>query len=150
MSEPVFFLDVNVPMYAAGKSHPYKEACVWLLTEIANDRLSVAIDTEIVQEVLYRYGVLRAHELAVEMATNLLDLIPTVLPVRMEDIQRAVRLFEQYAPQGVKGRDVLHAAVMQSNGLAKIISTDSHFDQIEGISRLDPQSLFEAGEWEDE
>lgn len=131
-------------MYAAGKSHPYKQACVWLLTEIANTRLPVAVDTEIVQEVLYRYGALGEWRLAVEMATNLLDLIPTVLPVRLEDMRRSVQLFKQYAPQGVKGRNVLHAAVMQSNGLTKIISTDSHFDQIIGITRLDPQALFET------
>lgn len=150
MSEPVFFLDVNVPMYAAGKPHPYKEACVWLLTEIANERLLVAIDTEIIQEVLYRYGALERYDLAVEMAANLLDLVPTVLPVGLKDIQRAVHLFAQYAPEGVKARDVLHAAVMQSNGLTKIISTDNHYDQLIGITRLDPQALFEAGGWEDE
>jgi hypothetical protein len=150
VSEPVFFLDVNVPMYAAGKPHPRKEACVWLLTEIANQRLPVAIDTEIIQEVLSRYGALERYDLAVEMASNLLDLIPTVLPVGPKDVQRAVHLFEQYAPEGVKGRDVLHAAVMQTNGLTKIISMDNHFDRIVGITRLDPQALFEAGGWEDE
>ncbi len=54
MREDVVFVDVNVPMYAAGKPHVYKEACVWLLTEIGDGRLSAAIDAEIFQVILYR------------------------------------------------------------------------------------------------
>lgn len=142
MSEEPLFLDVNVPMYAAGKDHPYKEACTWVLTEIANDRLPVVIDTEIVQEVLYRFGALQEWKLAVEMATSLLDLIPVVLPVTARDMHTAVQLFEQFGPQGVKARDVLHAAVLQNNGIVKIISTDRHFDQLPNVVRLDPQELF--------
>jgi len=34
-------------VYAVGKPHRYKEACVWLLTEIADGRLSAAIDAVI-------------------------------------------------------------------------------------------------------
>lgn len=141
MSE-LLFLDVNVPMYAAGTSHPYKEACAWILTEIAEGRLSVAIDTEIIQEILYRYGALGEWKLAVAMATNVLDLVPTILPVTPDEIQIAVQLFDQYAPQGIKARDVIHVAVMQTNDLTRIISADKHFDKISDITRLDPQNLF--------
>ena len=41
MNDTPFFLDVNVSMYAAGKAHPYKESCVWVLTEIANGRYAI-------------------------------------------------------------------------------------------------------------
>ena len=144
MNDEALFLDVNVPMYATGKAHPYKESCVWVLTEIADGRLEVAIDTEIIQEVLYRYGAIQRWQAGVQMAENLLDLIPAVLPVTVGDMKMAVSLFAQYAPHGVKARDVLHAAVMQSQQLTHIISTDTHFDQIAGITRLDPQELFAA------
>jgi hypothetical protein len=46
MSKEVLFLDVNVPMYAAGKEHPYKASCVWLMTEIVERHIAVAIDTQ--------------------------------------------------------------------------------------------------------
>ena len=46
MSTTPVFLDVNVPMYAAGKPHALKEACAWILTQIAEDELVAAIDTE--------------------------------------------------------------------------------------------------------
>ena len=40
MGDGLFFLDVNVPMYAAGKPHAYKATCAWVLTEVANARLT--------------------------------------------------------------------------------------------------------------
>lgn len=141
MNDASYFLDVNLPMYAAGKEHPYKESCIWVLTEIANGRLEAVIDAEIIREILYRYGALRQWQVGVQMAQNLLDLVPTVLPVTGDDMKTAVSLFAQYAPQGVKARDVLHTAVMHTHQLSHIISTDKHFDQIEGITRLDPQTF---------
>ena len=141
MGEGPFFLDVNVPMYAAGKDHPHKESCVWVLTEIADGRLDVVIDAEIIQELLYRYGAIQQWSLGVQIAENLLDLIPVVLPVTAEDMRTAVSLFARYAPQGVKARDLLHTAVMHNHHLTHIISIDNHFDLIDGLTRLTPQKL---------
>lgn len=145
MNDGPVFLDVNVPMYAAGKAHPYRESCVWVLTEIANGRLEAVIDVEIIQEVLYRYGALQQWQVGVKLAQSLLDLVPTVLSVTANDMKTAVSLFAAYAPQGIKARDVLHTAVMQNHQLSHIISTDKHFDQIKGITRLDPQDIFVDG-----
>ena len=144
----VFFLDVNVPMYAAGQPHAYRQACAWVLGEIANGRMAVAIDVEIVQEILYRYGALKRWRLAVALASELLSLVPLVLPVTLADARRSLALFERYAAGGVTARDVFHAAVMQNNDLTTIISTDEHFDQIEGLTRLSPQALFEQAQGE--
>jgi predicted nucleic acid-binding protein len=142
MNGPSALLDVSVPMYAAGQDHPLKAACAWVMREITEGRWDVAIDTETIQEVLYRYGALQRWDIATTMAANLLDLAPAVYPVLLVDVRVAIELFRDYAPLGVKARDVLHAAVMKNNSLAQIISTDRHFDQIEGITRLDPQELF--------
>lgn len=144
MSDAPLFLDINVPMYAAGKQHVYKEPCAWVLSEVANGALPAAIDTEIVQEVLYRYGALQEWKFAAEMAEGLLDLLPVVLPVTGADMRRAVQLFAEHAPRGVRARDVLHAAVMYNNGLTHIISTDKHFDELPHITRLDPHDLYNA------
>ena len=89
MNDDLLFLDVNVPMYAVGKANPYKEACTWILTEVAHNRVSAAIDTEIVQEVLYRYGALQEWKTAVEMAAGLLNLVPVVLPVTVGVMETA-------------------------------------------------------------
>jgi predicted nucleic acid-binding protein len=82
----------------------------------------------------------------------MLDLIPVTLPISPRDMQTAVQLFAQYGPSGVKARDVTHAAVMENNGITKIISTDRHFDQFPNIVRLDPPDLYagaKAAGWQD-
>ena len=142
MSQPVYFLDVNIPMYAAGRPHPYREACVKVMTAIAQGQLVVAIDTEIIQEILHRFGTLQNWQLGTTLASNLLQLVPEVYPISLSDIQETIRLFPRYAPQGAKARDLVHAAVMWNRGLTHIISTDTHFDTIAGLSRLDPRTLF--------
>jgi predicted nucleic acid-binding protein len=48
----------------------------------------------------------------------------------------ACDLLEQYP--SISTRDAVHAATMKNNDLATIISTDGHFDAIEGIRRIDP------------
>lgn len=143
MNTGLYFLDVSVPMYAAGQDHRYREACVWVMTEVTERRIEVAVDTEIIQEILYRYGALQRWKVAVTLATSVLDLVPLVYAVTVDDARVAVSLFEEYAPQGVKARDVLHVAVMRRHGLARIISADRHFDAIEGIERLDPLALYD-------
>jgi predicted nucleic acid-binding protein len=135
-------LDVNVPMYAAGRDHPYRQSCITILSHIADGSLAAAIDTEIIQEILYRYGALREWDVAVKMATNLLTLAPLVLPITPADAAAAVELFAKYAPAGVTARDLIHVAVMRNNGLTTIISTDAHFDRVDGITRLDPLKHF--------
>ena len=42
----------------------------------------------------------------------------------------------------MKARDVLHTAVMHTHQLTHIISTDKHYDQIDGIIHLDPQDHY--------
>ena len=145
MRTPPAFLDVSVPMYAAGREHWYRESCVWVMEAITERRFEVAVDTEIIQEILYRYGALQCWKTAVTLATSVLELVPTVHSVTADDARAAVRLFEEYARKGVKARDVLHVAVMRRQGLHRIISTDRHFDGIAGIERLDPLELFEEG-----
>ena len=56
MTGAPIFVDANVFMYAAGVAHPYKPPCVRILADLEQGKLATAINTEIVQEMLYRYG----------------------------------------------------------------------------------------------
>jgi uncharacterized protein len=80
------FLDTAVPMYAAGKPHRYRDACQWVLGEVALGRLQVLIDVEVLQEILHRYGALGRYVEAVSMVTRLTTLVPQVLPVTAGDM----------------------------------------------------------------
>lgn len=143
MSERPLFLDVNVPMYAAGGDHPLREACARIMSAVAKGELAAAIDVEIIQEILHRFGAMDRWPLAVELAQTTLTIMPIVLPITKEDMITAVELAERYGSQGAKARDLIHAAVMRNNGLSAIVSTDRHFDLISGLTRIDPIQLFE-------
>jgi predicted nucleic acid-binding protein len=134
-------LDVSVAMYAAGKDHPYKDACTARMTDIADGRLRVAIDSETIQEVLYRFGRLQRWDTGTAMAESLLQLAAIVLPVTAADARLSVELFGRYGPKGVSARDLLHCALARNNGLDTILSTDRHFDLVEGVLRWDPVEL---------
>ena len=144
MTSQLVFIDVNIPMYAAGQPHAYKESCTWIMQEIASGQISAVIDVEIVQEILYRFGALKRWDLAISMAAAVLDIIPVVLPVTLVEARLSILLFEQYARGGITARDVIHTAVMQNNAIKEIISTDEHFDKVDSLTRVDPLRLFES------
>ncbi|HZU38850.1 MAG TPA: type II toxin-antitoxin system VapC family toxin [Gemmataceae bacterium] len=141
---PPALLDTAIPMYAAGAPHTYRNACQWVMTQIASGRLQAVIDAEVIQEVLHRYGALGRYADAVNVANDLMMIVPQVLPITVTDMQTAVTLFQQYAPRGMRARDAIHAAIMQNHGLTHIISTDGHFDLVAGLTGLDPIILYQT------
>ena len=68
------------------------------MREIVEERLNVATDMEAIQEVLYRYGAIGQLKIGVTMANALLDIIPVIYPVEVEDMHRAIDLFQTYGP----------------------------------------------------
>jgi predicted nucleic acid-binding protein len=80
------------------------------------------------------------------MARDLMTLVPTILSVRDIEMRAAIAFFDQYGPKGLRSRDAIHAAAMQTNGLTQIISSDQHFDLIPGITRLDPNALYQSAQ----
>lgn len=129
-------IDANIPMYAAGKSSPYKEPCKEILARIAFGTLDGVTDVEVFQEILYRYYYIGKQALGRRIFADFRTIMDTVLSVCATDVFLAHALMGQY-PQ-VPPRDLLHAAVMKNNGLGAILSADRDFDAIEGIKRLDP------------
>jgi predicted nucleic acid-binding protein len=61
-----------------------------------------------------------------------------ILPVTLADMQRAFDLVARYGA-AITSRDAVHAATVLNHGVKHIISVDSHFDVIEGITRVDPR-----------
>ncbi len=136
------FLDVNIPMYAAGTEHELKVPSTWIMEEVVEGRLNACIDTEIIQEVLYRYGAIHQWNVGARIARNLLDIIPTIYSVTPDDSYNTIELFGTIGPKGIPARDCIHAAVMKTHGITKILSTDKHFDSIEDVIRLDPMEYY--------
>jgi predicted nucleic acid-binding protein len=137
-----YFLDVNIVIYAAGKPNEYKEPCVKVLRNVKARNLHVAIDPEIVQELLYRYHRIGLCDEAIELAWYLLKLKPRVLPISRKDLESSLQFYHKYSTKGVPPRDTIHLAAMLNNGIRKIITADRHFGEIiTEVERIDPKKI---------
>ena len=142
MSREVF-IDANVPIYAAGREHRYKEPCARILMMAAEHSQAFVTDAEVLQELLHRYVATGRWALGREVLENFAEVMQgRVEPVYGEDIRQAGRLADDH-PE-VSARDLVHLAVMQRLGLGLIVSADTDFDRLPGVARLDP---VDVGEW---
>jgi hypothetical protein len=133
------FLDANIIMYAIGTDHPLKPACVAALRQVEAGAIQVVTNVEVFQELLHRYSAIGRHEVAAHAFTHLKALCEQVLPVLEADLDRAFAILNNQPHINV--RDAIHAATMLNGGLRTILSTDTHFDTIPEITRIDPRTL---------
>ena len=130
------FLDTNVFLYAAGESHPEREACARVLRKVADGTLDATVNTEVVQEILYVLVRRGRRKEAVTLARHVTELFPDLLPVTREDMLSACALIQRY-PR-LPARDAVHAATMLRHGLKHVISVDTDFDQVRELRRIEP------------
>ena len=141
---PVVFIDANVPIYAAGRDHSYKEPCARILRILADSPESFATNSEVLQEIMHRYLASGRWTLGREVVRPFAEAMwERVEPVHGEDVILAAELADRYP--GVSVRDLVHAAVMQRLAIDRIISADTDFDRLQGIDRLDPARI---NEWQ--
>jgi predicted nucleic acid-binding protein len=144
------FIDTSVFMYARGKDHPLKAPCSNIIMTIAKTAAlgsygGPVINTEVLQEILYRYVMLEKGDTGLSICRDIEALEVDVLPVTRDDMNRAFELFERYKGKNLPPRDLIHAAVMLNNGISNIISADKHFDAIKEIKRVRPEQYARAG-----
>ena len=134
---PVVFIDANVPIYAAGRDHPYKGPCARILRVVADDPQYFVTDSEVLQEMMHRYLASGRWTLGKEVVRAFAEAMGgRIEPVRGEDVILATELADRHP--GVSARDLVHAAVMQRLEIRPIVSADTDFDRLEGTDRLDP------------
>ena len=136
---PPYFLDTCIPIYAAGREHPYRQPCVQLVLAVAEGEIEAATDVEVIQEIVYRFHAIRRRPDGLKLAEDFLSLMENVLPVVRQDVARSLEL--QRAYPFLPPRDALHVAVMLGAGLEQIVSADRHFDRVKEVQRLDPASV---------
>lgn len=129
----MLLVDTNVPIYATGASHAYKESSERILTQVATGALRANMDVEALQEVLYVYAARQARKKGFDTVDDLLIIFPNPIPIGREEIEEARDLMRRYSFLGA--RDAIHAAVVRLHSLDGIISADRVFDRIAGVKR---------------
>jgi len=133
------FLDTNIFLYAAGASHPLREACAKVLRRVADGSLDATINSEVVQEILYVLTRRGRRDDALKLAGHMASLFPDLLAVTRDDVLEACKLLRQYP--GLSVRDAIHVGTMLRNGLKTVVTVDSDFDQVSEIRRLAPGAV---------
>lgn len=121
-------------MYLVGAPHVHKVDAQRLLEKFVSARERLVADAEVLQEILHRYVAIQRRD-AIQPAFNaLLGIVDEVLPIDRTAVERAKGIVLAYT--GLSARDAVHLAVMEQNGIDRILSFDSGFDQFPGITRV--------------
>ncbi|MCE5329667.1 type II toxin-antitoxin system VapC family toxin [bacterium] len=131
-----YFLDTNILMYAAGKDSLYKVPCSEILRKTDDLSSIYFINTETIQEILYRYTFLNLRDFACTFALDVINLFENILLIDVEDVSLSVSLLKKY--NFLMSRDALIAANMINNNIRNIISADKVFGMIEEVRKIDP------------
>jgi predicted nucleic acid-binding protein len=132
----LILIDANILMYAAGSEHPHKEPSRLYLERIARGEIEAALDAEVLQEVLHRYRAIQRWEDGRRVYDLARKILPVVFSITPEILDSTRELLDRYPH--LKARDALHAAVAMDRGVEAICSYDGDFDQIAGLTRIEP------------
>lgn len=135
--EHAVLVDASIALCALSHADPRRDVCREFLTELGHGGQHGYASTELIQEVVHhrlRIGGDRAQAVreARKLAANLI-----VLNFDSEVLDIALSLI---ADSGVGGRDAVHAATALAYGIPTIASTDTAFDRVPGVTRVDPTS----------
>lgn len=130
----MIFVDSNIPMYAIGAPHPNKAASRRLLERLIAQGERLVTDAEVLQEILHRYVAINRRDAIQPAFEALLGVVDEVFPVERRDAERARDLV--HAMRALSARDALHVAIMERQNVGSILSFDSGFDAVPGISRV--------------
>jgi predicted nucleic acid-binding protein len=130
----LIFIDSNIPMYLVGAAHPHKaDAKHRVETAIAAAERLVT-SAEVLQEILHRYVAIGRQDAIQPAFDVLLGVVDEVISIGLADVQRAREFV--LGVSGLSARDALHAAVMARNSIELIMTFDTAFDTVPGISRF--------------
>jgi hypothetical protein len=130
----VIFVDSNVPMYLVGAAHPHKVDSQRLLERCLARGERLVTDAEVLQEILHRYAAIGRRDAIQPAFDALLAVVDEVFPITLAAVERGKSIVLGH-PR-LSARDALHVAVMQGEGVERILTFDAGFDEVAGIQRL--------------
>lgn len=130
----MILVDSNVPMYLVGATHPHKIDAQRWVEKLLSERQSMVTDAEVLQEILHRYVSINRRDAIQPTFDSLLGFVDQVLAVDRSAVERAKEIV--FGHPRLSARDAIHLAVMQQNGIERILTFDSGFDGLPGVTRL--------------
>jgi len=103
MNAPAYrFVDANLIMYSLGGPHPLRDPCKNILEKIKAGTVLTVTNTEVLQEILYRYFSMGRSTLGEMAYQALVDFCLYIFPVTVRDTDLALDLLK--AHKGITSR----------------------------------------------
>ncbi len=121
-------------MYLVGAAHPNKQGAQRLLETALGAGERLVTDAEVLQEILHRYVAIVRRDAVQPAFDALLGVVDEVFAVALADVERAKTIV--LGGVDVSARDALHVAVMEREGVDRIMTYDAGFDTLPGLTRF--------------
>lgn len=132
-------LDTTVLVYAVGGDHALRDPARALLAAVAEGSLGATTTPETIQEFAHVRARRRDRADAAALAASYADVLSPLLEVGEADLREGLRVFERTAALGAF--DAVLAAVAIRAGATALVSADSAFATVRGLTSLDLESL---------
>lgn len=121
-------------MYLVGAAHAHKSDAQRRLERLINDRERLVTDAEVLQEILYRYVAIKRLDAIQPAFDAILKIVDEVIAIDRAAVEKAKQIVLAY--RHLSARDAVHLAVMEQRGISRILSFDSGFDTVPGVTRI--------------
>lgn len=129
-------LDATVFIYAVGGPHPYRDLCRRLVTALGDGTLDGHASVLVVQEVLHQRARRTGDRHAATRVARDVGAVCTLHEVTRDDLRVALDLFSASDTLGTA--DAVHAATAINRDLDTIVTSDTDFDDVPMLRRIDP------------
>ena len=137
----MIYLDTNVIIYAIENHPKYGSKCKEILNHIKTERLRAHCSVIVLVEMINVLAKMnKSLKIAGQKQLDIRDNISAVLslPITWSDASFAIIHRASEYSYDISGTDYMHIATMELNGVNRVISADSDFDEVKFIERIDP------------
>jgi predicted nucleic acid-binding protein len=121
-------------MYLIGAPHRLKAESQILVERVVAAGERIVTDAEVLQEILHRYTAIDRRDAIGSAFRVVLDIADDVFPIEKAEVLRASEIAQH--PAGLSAREAVHLAVMERQGITRILSFDADFDRWPGVTRV--------------
>ena len=133
------FVDANVFIRHLTRDEPAKAAaCLELFQKAREKKIILTTSETVVAEVVYVLSSKKIYNLTRQEIRNLLHPLLSLPGLKLTHRSSYLLALDLYAATPLDFEDALAVAQMKRQNIGEILSYDRHFDQVPGISRVEP------------
>jgi uncharacterized protein len=133
------FVDTNIFIRHLTRDDPEKaQACYQLFLGAQRNEVALTTSEAVIAEVVYVLSSKQLYNLPREQIRALLYPLLTLRGLKLSGRETYLRALDVYASSDLDFEDAIVVAHMERHQLSEIYSYDRHFDQMSGLTRLEP------------